>query len=183
MPENQRIVLTKRLLKEALLRLLKKKRIEKVNISELCQEAGINRATFYRHYELPIDVLHDIERDILHDMQILETEPKSIQDIAKEYEKICTYLYSHAELTKILLINNSQNDFACFTDFYLEKFLSTTFAKHLDRDSTRLLLSGITGGSHALLRTWFLEDINKTPKEMTNLLVQMLEKGKYLFSS
>ena len=107
MQENQRITLTKRLLKEGLLRILKKKNIEKVNVSELCAEAGINRATFYRHYEMPADVLHDIEKDIISDINILEFNPKNIPEIKKELERICTYIYERSEMAKILLRNSN----------------------------------------------------------------------------
>lgn len=47
--ENQRIAITKGLLKESLLHLLKKKKIDRITITELCQESGINRSTFYRY--------------------------------------------------------------------------------------------------------------------------------------
>ena len=48
--ENQRIRITKRMLREALIRLLGKKPIEKIRVQELCQEAQINRTTFYKYY-------------------------------------------------------------------------------------------------------------------------------------
>ena len=44
--ENQRVMLTKQLLKESLIYLMKKKEIQKVSVSELCHNAGINRVTF-----------------------------------------------------------------------------------------------------------------------------------------
>ena len=37
------------MLKEGLLRLLKKKPLDKINIVELCSEASSNRTTFYRY--------------------------------------------------------------------------------------------------------------------------------------
>lgn len=46
---NQRVVLTKRLFKEGLLRLLENKGMDEISVAELCRESGINRATFYRH--------------------------------------------------------------------------------------------------------------------------------------
>ena len=66
--ENQRIALSKRLLKEGLLRILAGKRLEDVNVSALCRESGINRATFYRHYTCPRDVLVDLERDMMQEL-------------------------------------------------------------------------------------------------------------------
>ena len=45
--ENQRIRLTKTLLKNALLVLLGKKPIERIAVSEICAKAQVNRTTFY----------------------------------------------------------------------------------------------------------------------------------------
>lgn len=45
--ENQRIMLTKRLLKESLIEMLAKKSIKKISVSELCTAAGINRDMLY----------------------------------------------------------------------------------------------------------------------------------------
>ena len=45
--ENQRVRLSKALLKEALVRLLETKPLDKITIYELCAEAQINRTTFY----------------------------------------------------------------------------------------------------------------------------------------
>ena len=67
--ENQRITLSKRLLKEALLRLLTRKQLDQITVSELCGEASINRATFYRHYGTPRDVLKDIEWDCSQELR------------------------------------------------------------------------------------------------------------------
>ena len=58
--ENQRIALTKKLLQEGLLRLLETKSLDKISVTELCRESGINRATFYNHYNSPQELLTDI---------------------------------------------------------------------------------------------------------------------------
>ena len=44
---------------KALLSLLEKKTFEYVTISELCEEAGVNRSTFYLHYENTADLLKE----------------------------------------------------------------------------------------------------------------------------
>ena len=64
MKEDQRVALTKRLLQEGLLRLLEKKDIDSIHVSELCAESGINRATFYRHYKEPRDILRNMRQNI-----------------------------------------------------------------------------------------------------------------------
>ena len=44
---------------EALIRLLEKKDFEYITIRELCSEAGVNRSTFYLHYENMADLLEE----------------------------------------------------------------------------------------------------------------------------
>ena len=46
MKDDQRIALTKRLLREGLLCLLSKTDLNKISVTQLCIESGINRATF-----------------------------------------------------------------------------------------------------------------------------------------
>ena len=47
---DQRIRLTKMLIRRAFLDLLRTKPMQGISIKELCTAAGINRGTFYSHY-------------------------------------------------------------------------------------------------------------------------------------
>ena len=64
---NSRSRKTRERLKEALLRLLARRDILDVTVSRLCQEAGVNRSTFYAHYQDIYDLLTKIEEDMLED--------------------------------------------------------------------------------------------------------------------
>ncbi len=46
----------------ALLSLLKKKQFEYITVSEICKTAGVNRSTFYLHYETVADLLLETVR-------------------------------------------------------------------------------------------------------------------------
>lgn len=48
---------TARLMDEALLLLLDKKEFEYITVKEICEKAGVNRSTFYLHYESTADLL------------------------------------------------------------------------------------------------------------------------------
>ena len=65
--EDTRVQLTKSILKQALLRILAAKPIAKVTVKALCDEAGLNRGTFYLHYNEPNDVLREIEGEFIRD--------------------------------------------------------------------------------------------------------------------
>ena len=50
---------------EALITLLEKKDFEYITIKEICDTAGVNRSTFYLHYENTYDLLQETTRYIL----------------------------------------------------------------------------------------------------------------------
>ncbi len=50
---------------EALILLLEKKDFEYITIKEICDKAGVNRSTFYLHYENTADLLKETTRYIL----------------------------------------------------------------------------------------------------------------------
>ena len=50
---------------EALISLLEKKEFEYITVKEICEVAGVNRSTFYLHYENISDLLNETTRYIL----------------------------------------------------------------------------------------------------------------------
>ena len=50
---------------EALVTLLEKKDFEYITIKEICNTAGVNRSTFYLHYENTSDLLKETTRYII----------------------------------------------------------------------------------------------------------------------
>jgi AcrR family transcriptional regulator len=50
---------------EALITLLEKKDFEYITIKEICDTAGVNRSTFYLHYENISDLLRETTRYIV----------------------------------------------------------------------------------------------------------------------
>lgn len=58
---DQRIRLTKMLIRKAFTELLQNKPVQSISVKELCTAAGINRGTFYAHYTDIYDLMHQIE--------------------------------------------------------------------------------------------------------------------------
>ena len=59
--QDARVRYTKMVVKSSLLELMQTKPVAKITVTEICEKAGINRATFYSHYSDPTDLLHSIE--------------------------------------------------------------------------------------------------------------------------
>lgn len=176
--ENQRVALSKRLLKEGLLRLLEGgTRLEDVNVSALCRESGINRATFYRHYACPRDVLVDQERDMMRELEKKLKRPTSAVEVMQYLEQICTYLYEHRDLVKILIHSKTDEDLVELLRFCNQRVWDMRDEvqpmRLLDQDSMNLVSTFLCSGSYYLIRQWLTEDIRKTPGEVAQLLYGM----------
>ena len=66
------------LLKNALIDIMKTKSIHLVSIKEICEEADVNRSTFYRHYNTQYDLYDDIIEDMIE-----EKEEASMSDLTE----------------------------------------------------------------------------------------------------
>jgi len=174
---NQRVAVTKRMVKEGLLRLLKRRPLEKINITELCQEAGINRTTFYRYYELPRDVLAEMQREFFEETFSNLQKPLTMRDI--EHVFVC--LHEQSELVKLFFRYNSDTNWTnIFTQIYNsfpEKKMLKAF-QNLDENGAKLLSAYLAGGAYVLARKWIMEDIPLPPKEVAAIALNILDKDR-----
>ena len=58
--EDIRVTKTKRDLRKALTELMERKEFDKITVCDICEEAMINRMTFYKHYMDKYDLLADV---------------------------------------------------------------------------------------------------------------------------
>lgn len=68
--ESRRVKMTKRLLNESFLKYLAEKPLPRITIKEICDDADLNRSTYYAHFTDPYDQLKKLEADIIVDMTI-----------------------------------------------------------------------------------------------------------------
>ena len=73
----------------ALISLLKKKTFEYITVSEICKTAGVNRSTFYLHYETIGDLLDETARYLIDDFLMhftvdAETSILKLKDLKAE---------------------------------------------------------------------------------------------------
>lgn len=174
--ENQRIALTKRLLQEGLLRLIEKKELSKISVTELCRESGINRATFYKYYGCPDDVLAAIKEQFFQ--ELLESQqPGSIKNqmtYLEAFSSTCSYFYEHKELAKHI-IKNLNFDISDILEQLSEQ--NGTFEylkKNFDTEGAALAATYIGYSGYSIIRKWLAEDIDKTPEEITAIVHKLM---------
>lgn len=65
MENDARILMTKRMITEALFSMLQEKDLNKITVKELCAAAHVNRGTFYKHYQDIYDLVEHLERETI----------------------------------------------------------------------------------------------------------------------
>lgn len=182
--ENQRIALTKRLLKDSMLQLLKEKELDKITVSELCKTAQINRATFYRHYAIPRDVMVEIQNDMLHRMRQQIPLPKTMNDLKSTVYSLCIFMEQHTELVRLIIRNNTDMEFMHLTEnLFMELWKDLqldNYLKNLSQEDMRLLALYTAGGSYFILRSWLMGGIPKSAEEMADYFYELLNRTKLL---
>ena len=173
----QRRTLTKRLIREAMLELLKTKNIQKISVRELCDAAGINRTTFYNHYNDTYEVLAEIETYFLE--QLSAEEPAgTATDLARHIELLCTRLQKNREISLLLLENNADPHFSeklmtlrnCGTVW---KMLGAAYTE----DEQILLGDFLSSGAYALVFRWLKNGCQQPPKQVAELLAKTIRCG------
>lgn len=67
--ENLRVRLTKKMIQDALLDLLKNTPLNRISIVDLCNAATVNRTTFYKYYGSQYDVLNEIVNKLFKELE------------------------------------------------------------------------------------------------------------------
>ena len=103
-------------IRQAFTKLLREKPIQRIAVKELCQEAGVNRSTFYAHYQDIYDLLTKIEEDMLEDFQralapLLEPGPEAISPL-EITRGIYRCLQENADVCTVTLGEFGDKDFA-----------------------------------------------------------------------
>lgn len=173
--ENQRVAISKRLLKEGVMKLLNKKHINDISVIELCEVSQINRTTFYRHYQTPHDVLLEIEFDFVKSFYDIPVSSKDAKDMKKHATRMCEFLNEHKDIVKLFIQNNTDSDLTLIFQNFSNGFLASRkvlYKGHnIDSDTMSLMQTFFAYGIYALVRQWISEDVSLTAEEVADLIV------------
>lgn len=177
--ENQRVMLSKRLIKESLIRLMSQDSIHKISIRTLCEEAGINRSTFYKYYGSQYDVLAEIEAEFIAGIQeTLDDGDSSAKSSARKLNTICAYIEQNIGLVQLLIGNNVNHDFPAklFSLPQIRATLAERLAGHYDAESQDYIYSFLISGCYQMIQEWLRREQRKPFSEVATLMNELIER-------
>lgn len=177
---DRRVKRTKKVLAEALIRILKNKNIENVTVSELAKEADITRTTFYQYYRDPIEMLENLQKDIARDLEKI-VEKTEGGDAKEFFAQLFTYFYQDRTKTDILSFSiRNKTGFEKIGYYVHNKYMLRWKDKFLDKNLKRYEYYRyyIVFGCIAVVENWAQNGMEETPEEMTEIALSLLPAGK-----
>lgn len=175
--ENQRIMLSKRLIKEGLTRLLEKESIHKLSVRALCEEAGINRSTFYKYYGSPYDVLAEMEEEMLDNVRRALDKENAATDREK-IEALCAYFERYMPSVRVLVGNNVDPSFPerLFNLPQVRQMILERLGDRCDEEEQNYVYVFLISGVYHLVQEWILSDSRKSFIEVALLLGDLIDR-------
>lgn len=177
--DNQRSRLTRMLLKQAFLNLMKQKPAEKITVKEICEKAEVNRSTFYLHFAEPNDVLKELEdeailqiSEVLHYIAAFES---SGPDMLGSLYTFLHYIRKNDDMFRCLLVENSDPHFRRKLFDLSMNVIPSSFDLPLDPFRKEMACRFMISGSLELLTFWIKSDYRIPDSQMGELLSKLCE--------
>lgn len=176
---------TARKMNEALIKILEEKPFDYITISEICKKAGVNRSTFYLHYENTVDLLSETSEHLIDNFfsyYSVETrnisanykncELSELNYISNEY--LQPYFSYIKENKRFFLTAMKHMQSFRFEEIY-KKMYEHIFNPILDRfhypiDDRKYVMVFYLNGINAIVLEWLKEGCKKPIEEMERVI-------------
>lgn len=172
---------------EALFALIEKKDFEFITVKDICREAGVNRSTFYLHYETIGDLLDECSEYIMRRFEgyfnaELKKNPGSIETAPLEELNFISprYLIPYLEFVKdnrrffhtvvkhnrlFATMNQARR---LFEEIFVPVLQRYKYPEHTHRYVLLYYLSGMM----AVITEWIEADCKESPEELSKIITR-----------
>ncbi len=174
--KDRRVQYTKKLLREALFDLLKDKELSQISITELCKMADVNRNSFYRHYNIPLDILLELEEEVYEKLsEVLRKSHKMDEVILLS----CQLLEDDKEMSKIVFTKaDGSGILARIMTCVRKNFPVENQIELTDQTKPLLEMAYQFGekGSIAVIKSWVENDFSQPSRQIAEMISYLVNK-------
>ncbi|MBQ8995189.1 MAG: TetR/AcrR family transcriptional regulator [Oscillospiraceae bacterium] len=173
---DTRVQYTKHILFQTIIELLKEKPISKITVKEICDRAGLNRGTFYLHYDSPEALLKDVETAFIaeHQKKLFSfwQEDRNISMM----EIMVSFMEDNRETLAVLMSPNADPEFVAEilsqTKGQIVKEWMGEFPGY-SKEKCEFVFDYVVAGSTKLISTWLNSEERLSVKEFTNRMERL----------
>ena len=169
----------------ALISLLKKKSFSYISVRELCETAGVNRSTFYLHYETMGDLLDETvryltdrflayfsseETDIA--LRIPAATPQELNFICDRYlTPYLTFICDNKEIFSTVLSNGTTFGFeALYKQLFLHIFDPILAQFQYPQSDRKYVMQYYLNGITAIITEWLKDNCEKSISDISHII-------------
>lgn len=180
MKQDHRVRLTKMMLRDSFFDLMQEKPVGKITVKELCDKAGVNRATFYSHYTDIYALYEEIERDLAQTiMDSLSTTINggSLEALSKD---ICTIIAQNEKLCRAFFGEYSDPDMLLrIVDRFRERSIAmwSRTKPDLPKSEFDRFYTFMANGCLAIIRSWVQSGMKESTEDVARFIEKMANSG------
>jgi len=185
---DARVRYTKMMIRKSFIGLLKQKPIAKITIKEICELAGINRATFYAHYTDQYDLMDQIEdeflTDITENLNLIDTNMPPTESL-EALSGIFRYIRENSELCSLILSEKGNFVFQKRVMMVAQqKFMQGFPDRHLiSPEDLEYLFVFVSVGSVGIIQKWMEDGMQRSDEDMARLIFSVPERHSERWTS
>lgn len=184
MKTDRRTVKTENAFKQALLKLLKEKPLDKITISELTEIADVSRMAFYYHYEDIFALYNDIEKTFFSEFASLYDKSES-HDYRDNMSLLMDFLRENEDAVKHFAAKSGDNQFRTrfastlenqFREIVMYEMDTTELTDHLN-----YMITYHSAGIYAVYMKWIESDFAWSNEQVLDLIREIDEACDSLY--
>ena len=178
---NQRFRSTEEKIKNALLNLLKYRKPNEIYIKEICYEAGINRSSFYAHYQDINDLMIKTEQELANEINKI-FQPTTVF-MHEHFVKMFEFLQQNKLFYSAYLQMSETSSIEKASFLSYEKPLKNSFNHNLQYNDAEFIyhMTFFGGGIKALSKHWILRGCKETPEQMATIILNEYKNNSKYF--
>lgn len=174
-PNNKRKKDSIEKIEKTFVEMLQKKELNEINVTDLVNNAKINRSTFYVNYIDIYDLADKLKEKMFNDVLKLYKEESIRKEHSYDYLKLFKHIKENQIYYKTLFKLNF--DFMDYYDYHLEEKQAVKYYGTIDNMDYHIEF--FKAGISAVIKKWLLNGCKETPEEISEI-IKSEYKGKSL---
>ena len=174
-------LITKKAIAASLKELMKKKDIARISVADIAHQCGINRQTFYYHFQDKFDLINWI---YYNDVISAVSEAKKVDDWSEVMLDILSDMKRDKTFYSSALKLTGQNAFQDYFFDVTKKLIAGIInilveGKNVEEEDKTFIAEFYTFGLVGVVAQWAKNGMNETPQELVLRLKHFIDDSKY----
>lgn len=182
---DRRVKYTKMVLRQSLLELMKTRPLNKITVTDICQQADINRGTFYSHYADPYDLLEQIEAELLDEIKASIERSLQVENISTLLAEIFQTIQRNSDLCKTLFSEFGDKEFLkrilyIAHDRSVQEWKASAGGA-IPQEQLEWMYTFTANGSIGIIQEWVQGGMHQDVSKIAGFIERISERGMRAF--